>query len=118
MECTDGPGRMVTRTASETARDWQGSRTVLVMCVLGLEHALAQMDHEHMLSVTLIGLQDDMTCIGSARLNLCWTNLEETLKAGGHRLRSYRCGVWVPGNEQPEDHLLPNVLRVLGTRIP
>ena len=49
------------------------------MFVLGLEHALSRLDNASLKECTRIGLQDDMTFVGSAaRLNGAWDELEAT----------------------------------------
>ena len=59
-----------------------------VMLVLGLEFALSKSDELAPHGLTRIGLQDDMTFIGSAAaLNCSWNVIEGTLAAAGHRLR-------------------------------
>ena len=69
-----------------------------VMFVLGLEFALAKSDELAPSEITRIGLQDDMTFIGSAAaLNRSWVTIEGALAEAGHRLRSCKCGVWAPG---------------------
>ena len=89
---------------STTMGGWQGSRTMQVMFVLGLKFALSKSDDLAMGEFTRIGLQDDMTFIGSAAaLDRSWGNIEGALADAGHRLRSYKCGVWGPGFEQFED---------------
>ena len=62
-----------------------------------------------------IGLQDDMTFIGSAAaLNRSWGTNDGVLAEAGHRLR----GVWAPGFEQFEDAELPKEVRNLCLKIP
>ena len=74
-----------------------------VMFVLGLEVAFSLSDEPAPHWLTRIGLQDDMTFIGSAAaLNRSWNDIEGTLADAGHRLRGYKCGVWAPGFEQFE----------------
>ena len=76
------------------------------MFVLGLESALSKSDELAPREITRIGLQDDMTFVGSAAaLNRLWNIIEGTLADAGHRLRGYKCGVWAPGFEQFEDAL-------------
>ena len=49
------------------------------MFVLGLEHALSRLENASLKECTRIGLQDDMTFVGSAaRLNGAWDELEAT----------------------------------------
>ena len=80
---------------STTRGGWQGSRAMQVMFVLGLEFALSKSDELVPREITRIGLQDDMTFIGSAAaLNRSWNIIEGTLADAGHRLRGYKCGVW------------------------
>ena len=63
------------------------------MFVLGLEFALSKSDAMAPRGLTRIGLQDDMTFIGSAAaLNRSWNEIEGTLADAGHRLRGYKCG--------------------------
>ena len=60
------------------------------MFVLGLEFALSKSDDVALREVTRIGLQDDMTSIGSAAaLNRSWDTMEAVLADTGHRLRSW-----------------------------
>ena len=93
---------------STTRGGWQGSRAMQVMFVLGLKFALSKSDALAMGEFTRIGLQDDMTFIGSAAaLDRYWGNIVEALANAGHRLRSYKCGVWAAGYEQFEDAELP-----------
>ena len=69
--------------------------------------------------VTRIGLQDDMTFIGSAAaMNRSWNSIESSSADAGHRLRGHKCGVWAPGFEQVEDQELPTEVRDLCTRVP
>ena len=69
--------------------------------------------------ITRIGLQDDMTFVGSAAaLNRSWCTIEGVLTEAGHRLRSCKCGVWAPGFEQFEDAELPMDVRNLCLKIP
>ena len=49
-----------------TRGGWQGSRAMQVMFVLGLEFDLSNSDALAPRGLTRIGLQDDMTFIGSA----------------------------------------------------
>ena len=66
-----------------------------VMFVLGLEFAFSKTDELALREITGIGLQDDMTFIGSAAaLNRSWNFIEDALADAGHRLRGYKCGVW------------------------
>ena len=51
---------------STTSGGWQGSRAMQVMFVLGLEFALSKSDAMAPRGLTRIGLQDDVTFIGSA----------------------------------------------------
>ena len=89
------------------------------MFVLGLEYALSKADDLAMGEFTRIGLQDDMTFIGSAAaIDRSWGDIERALADAGHRLRSYKCGVWAPGFEQFEDAELPLSVRSLCLRIP
>ena len=90
-----------------------------VMFVLGLECALSKSDDLALGEFTRIGLQDDMTFIRSAAaLDRSWGNVEGALADAGHRLRSYKCGVWAPGFEQFEDAELPLWVQSLCLRIP
>ena len=69
--------------------------------------------------VTRIGLQDDITFIGSAAaMNRSRNSIESSSADAGHRLRGYKCGVWAPGFEQFEDQELPMEVRDLCTRVP
>ena len=45
---------------------WQGSRAMQVMFVFGLEFDLSKSDELAPSEITRIGLQDDMTLMGSA----------------------------------------------------
>ena len=97
----------------------QGSRVMQVMFVLGLEFALSKSDAMAPRGLTRIGLQDDMTFIGSAAaLNRSWNEIEGTLADAGHRLRGYECGVWAPAFEQFDDLELPTEVRDLCMRVP
>ena len=90
-----------------------------VMFVLGLEFTLSKFDELAPREITRIGLQDDMTFIGSAAaLNRSSSTIEGALADAGHRLRSYKCGVWAPGFEQFEDAELPIEFRNLCLKIP
>ena len=119
---TRGPGRGAMMAGPLTARrggGWQCSRAVQVMFVLGLEFALSKSDAAAQQGVTRIGLQDDMTSIGSAAaMNRSWNSIESSLADAGHRLRGHKCGVWAPGFEQFEDQELPTEIRDLCTRVP
>ena len=89
-----------------------------VMFVLGLEFALSKSDATAQRGLTRIGLQDDMTFIGSAAaLNRPRNDIEGSLADAGHRLRGYKCGVWAPGFEQFEDLELPTEVRGLCMRV-
>ena len=80
---------------STTRGGWQGYRALQVLFVLGLEFALSKSDAAAQQGVTRIGLQDDMTFIGSAAaMNRSWNTIESSC---GHRIRGYKCGVWAPG---------------------
>ena len=69
--------------------------------------------------VTRIGLQDDITFIGSAAaMNRSRNSIGSSLADAGHRLRGYKCGVWAPGFEQFEDQELPTEVHDLCTRVP
>ena len=69
--------------------------------------------------VTRIGLQDDMTFIGSAAaMNRSRNSIESSLADAGHRLRGCKCGVWAPGFEQFEDQEVPTEVRDLSTKVP
>ena len=58
---------------STTRGGWQGSRAMQVMLVLGLVFALSKSDELALSDITRIGLQDDMTFVGSAAaLNRSW----------------------------------------------
>ena len=71
-----------------------------VMFVLGLECALAKSDELAPSELIRIGLQDDLTIIGSAAALKCsWCTIEGVLAEAGHTLRCYKCGVWAPGFE-------------------
>ena len=60
-----------------------------VIFVLGLEFAFSQSDAMAPRGLTTIGLQDDMTFVGSAApLNRSWSTIEGVLAEAGHRLRS------------------------------
>ena len=62
--------------------------------------------------VTRIGLQDDMTFIGSAAaMNRSCNNIEGSKADASHRLRGYTCGVWASGFEQYENQELPTEVR-------
>ena len=88
---------------STTRGGWQGSRAMQVLFVLGFVSAISKWDEVAPHGLTRIGLQDDMTFIGSAAaLNRSWNDIEGTLADAGHRLRGYKCGVWAPGFEQFE----------------
>ena len=90
-----------------------------VMFVLGLDFALSKTDELAPRQITRIGLQDDMTFIGSAAaLNRTWNSIEDALANAGHRLRGCKCGVWAPGFEQFEDAELPMEVRNLCLRVP
>ena len=79
-----------------------------------LEHALSRLDTASLKECTRIGLQDDMTFVGSAaRLNGAWDELEATLARAGHGLRN--CA---PGYEQFEDQALPYAIRGLCMKLP
>ena len=93
---------------STTRGRWQGSRAMQVMFVLVLEFAVSKSDEPAPRVITRIGLQDDMTFIGSAAApNRSPSVIEGTLADAGHRLRDYKCGWWAPGLEQFEDLELP-----------
>ena len=63
-----------------------------VMFALGLEFALSQLDELAPREITRIGLQDDMTFIGSAAaLKRSWKVIDGTLADAGHT-RGYKCG--------------------------
>ena len=102
-----------------TRGGWQGSRAMQVMFVLGLEFALSKSDDLAAREITRIGLQDDMTFMGSAAaLNRSWNVIEGVLADAGHRLRGYKCGVWAPGFEQLEDAELPMEFHNLRLKVP
>ena len=102
-----------------TRGGWQGSRAMQVMFDLGLEFALSKTDDLALGESTTIGLQDDMTFLGSAAaLDRSWRNIEGALADAGHRLRSYTCGVRAPVFEQFEDAELPLSVRNLCLKIP
>ena len=104
---------------STTRGGWQGSRAMQVMFVLGLEFVLSKADDLAMGEFTRIGLQDDMTFIGSAAaIDRSWGDIERALADARHRLCGYKCGVWAPGFEQFEDTWLPLSVRRLCLRIP
>ena len=68
------------------------------MFVLGLEFAFSKSNELAPCEITRIGLQDDVTFIGSAAaLNRSWNDIESSLANTGRRLRGYKCGVWAPG---------------------
>ena len=70
---TRGSGRDVNST---TRGGWQGSRAMQVMLMLGLEFALSKSDATAQQG-TRIGLQYDMTFIGSAAaMNRSWNNID------------------------------------------
>ena len=104
---------------STTSGGWQGSRAMQVTFVLGLEFALSKSDELAPSEITRIGLQDDMSFIGSAAaLKRSSGTIEGVLAEAGHRLRSYKCGVWAPGFGQFEDAELPIEVRNLCLKIP
>ena len=104
---------------STTSGGWQGSRAMQVMFVLGLECALSKSDDLAPREITRIGLQDDMTFIGSAAaLNRSRGTIEGGLAHAGHRLRGYKCGVWTPGFQHFEDAELQIEIRNLCLKIP
>ena len=80
---TQGSGSNATMAGLWIARPkerWQSSRAVQVMFVLGLEFALSMSDGLGPREITRIGLQDDMTFIGSAAaLNRSWSTTEGAL---------------------------------------
>ena len=79
----------------------------------------AMFDTRALNGLTRIGLQDDMTFVGSAAsLDQSWNDLESTLAEAGHRLRGHTCGVWAPGFEQFEDMELPLEIRNLCAKVP
>ena len=80
---------------------------------LGTEFALSKSGAMAPRGLTRIGLQDDMTLVGSAAAVI----IEGTLADAGHRLR-YKCGVWAPGFEQFEDLELPTEVRNLCMSVP
>ena len=118
--CAAQLGALRHKTVDSTTRGgWQGSRAMQVMFVLGLEFALTKSDAMAPRGLARIGLQDEMTFIGSAAaLNRLWNDIENTLAEAGHRLRGYNCGVWAPGFEQFEDLELPTEVRDLCMRVP
>lgn len=67
-----------------------------------------------------LGLQDDVTLVGSAKvLDMTWDKLGEALEKAGHRLRPHKCKVWAPAyDEQQADEGLPLPLRRLAERVP
>ena len=78
---------------STTRRGWQGSRATQVMFVLGLEFALSKSDATAQQGVTRIGLQDDMTFIGSAAvLNHSWNSIEDALQVTCSVATNAECG--------------------------
>ena len=84
-----------------------------------LDWTLSKLDDRAPREITRIGLQDDMTFIGSAAaLNRSWSTIEGALADAGHRLHSYKCGVWAPGFEQFEDAEVPMEVRNLCSKIP
>ena len=79
-----------------------------------IEHALTTLDNAALKLCARMGLQDDMTLVGSAaKLNGAWHELEATLAGAGHPLRSCKCSVWPPGFEDHEDQGLPDAIRHL-----
>ena len=101
-----------------TRGGWQGSRAMQVMILLGLEFALSKSNDLAPREITRIGLQDDMTFVGSAAArNRSWSTIEGVLADAGHRLRSYKCGVGAPGFEQFEDAELPMEVRNLSLKV-
>ena len=56
--------------------------------------------------------------VSAAALDRSWGTIEGALADAGHRLRSYKCGVWAPGFGQFEDAELPLSVRNLCLRIP
>ena len=114
QRCDDG------WTVDSTRRGgWQGSRTMQVMFVLGLELALSKSDELAPSEITRIGLQDGMTFTGfAAALNRSRGTIEAVLAEAGQRLRSYTCGVWAPGFDQFEDAEVPMKVRNLCLKIP
>ena len=73
---------------STTRGGWQRFRVMQVMFVLELEFALSKSDAMAPQGLTRIGLQDDMTFVGSAAaLNRSWNDIERSLADAGHRLR-------------------------------
>ena len=113
QRCDDG------WTVDGTTRGgWQGSRAMQVMFVPGLEFALSKTDELAPRQITRIGLQGEMTFIGSAAaLNRSWNVIEGALADAGHRLRGCKCGVRPPGFEQFEDAELPMEVRNLCLRV-
>ena len=84
---------------STTRGRWQGSRAMEVMFVVGLAFALSKSDELAPSEITRIGLQDDMTFIGSAAaLNRSW----DTIGPKQVTLRCYKCVVSALGFEQCE----------------
>ena len=89
------------------------------LLVVGLEHILKKLDEGRLAGVSLIGLQDYMFFIGSAKtLHRNWRELKHALAEAGHRLRSHKCGVWAPGYEQFVDENLPRTVRDLCAKVP
>ena len=102
-----------------TRGGWQGSRAMQVVFAFGLEFALSKTEELGPREITRIGLQDDMTFIGSAAaLNRTWNSSEDALADAGHRLRGYECRGWAPGFEQFEDAELPMEVQNLSLRFP
>ena len=83
-----------------------------VMFVLGLEFALSKSGELAPREITRIGLH------WVAALNRLWNVIEGTLADAGHRLRSYKCGVWAPGFDQFEDLEPPMEVRNLCLKVP
>ena len=75
---TQSSGSGATMAVDSTTRGgWQGSRAMQVMFVLRLEFALSKSDDLAPREITRIGMQDDMTFIGSAAaLNRSWSTIE------------------------------------------
>ena len=94
-----------------TGGGWQGSRATQVVFVLGLEFALSKTDELAPREITRIGLQDDMTFIGSAAaLNRSWNFIEDALAV---QMRSVRQDL-----NSFEDAELPMEVRNLCLRVP
>ena len=94
------------------------SRAMQVMFVLGLEHTLSKIDTT-VGGVTRIGLQDDMTFVGSAAaLNHHLERHRGYVGEAGHKFRGDTCSMWTPRFEQFEDQALPHEIKSLCAKVP